>query len=180
MTDGWAALTADIEETHALLTLIRKAWYLRSEAGPLTFTDLNLEDVDLDSLAVLWLGVTGWRTAASQVEKLLGDELGIRLAASGRSVTVDGTLVYHGQLKSEPCIDEAGFFSWLASEPGLVAKVFNPNTARLGAVPPGARSTFFETVYKDEARLSAVPVEVLETAKQRRALREKVGDGPGA
>lgn len=155
--------------TRDLLEAVETAFHLEGEGY--TFDDLFTQD-NRDTLAELYLVAEGYRKTAANVAKLVEAKLEPLL---DRSVEVAGTLIWRGEKKTERCIDADGFWSWLSvqDDPELVRKVFNPNSARKGALPPAARDTFFEKQASGKVEVQSAPVEVLEDAKQKKKLREE-------
>lgn len=155
---------------HVIPRLVDKVIRLRAESKEaLDYDDIVNDDLALEDLTRLWIGLGEWKTSLDIVEKAVGHQL---VQLLDRSIEVDGFVVYAKTAdKKEPCIDEPGFFGWLADHPDQTARLFNPNYCRRGALPPAVRDTFFEKVEvpRLDVRPAAVPVEVLETNRQRRA-----------
>lgn len=151
--------------------MVAEVMVLSSEDADLTFADLY--DVDdfptTEDVANLWLYADKYRQAANRLERIINTELASRL--EGGSVTVGGWLIFNGVRKDEKCIDTAGFHAWLRTQDSdLVEKVFNPNTARVGQLPPAARETFFEKFVRENAKKEpiAVPEVKVEEARIKR------------
>lgn len=156
--------------------LTAKAMRLRAEQkGPLTFSELVGDDLNLEQVTSLWLALVEWKTSAGAVEKAISEHLAGLLEEKGSGLEVEGHLVFLSKgTKREACIDEAGFFDWLRANPDLLDRILNPNTVRKGSLPPAARDTFFEQTVERKPEFTptpqAVPVEVLEDNKQKRRL----------
>lgn len=144
------------------------AFHLRPEG--VEFDDLFEGDWPLEDLANLYLVADEYRKTAIEVHKMIGAHLEPRL--EGESVDVNGTLVWRGETKREKCIDPDGFWKWLSTQDDwrLVRKVFNEDYSRKGALPPAVRDTFYEKQPTGKVEVQSVPVEVLEQAKQKKAL----------
>ena len=145
------------------------AFHLRGEEGAIDFANLFDDTWTTEDLAALYLMADEYRKAAAVVHRAVGEHL---LPLLEKGVTVGDTLVWRGEKTTERCVDPPGFWHWLSvqDDPNLVEKVFNPDYARKGAIPPAARTTFFEKEKSGKVEVNAVPVQVLEDAKRRREL----------
>lgn len=64
-----------------------------------------------------------------------------------------------------------GFADWLGKNPDIVAKLFNPNEVRFGALPPAVRDTFYEKQTYGKVEVKAASLEVLADAKRKKRRR---------
>lgn len=138
-----------------------------------TFADLDLEPEDLEDMAGLWVLATAWKTAVNRLEKMIAAELVARL--DGGAVDIGDLRVFTTKgTPKETCINTSGFLLWLEANPGHAVRVINPNSVKKASLPPAVRDTFFEKtrVYKPDTEpvLTAVPIQVLEDNKTRKAL----------
>jgi len=146
--------------------LVDKATRLRSEDKTFSYNELSGDDLELQELAELWVTATEWATAARAVKDAIGEELVRVLGDSSRNVTASGQLIWLGVSTKEECVDPEGFNAWLYDNPAEIERVFNPNTARKGSLPPAVRDSFFEKVQYGEPKMQSVPVEVLAQKKR--------------
>lgn len=172
-------LEQDLSVKEARMTpaaLTDKAMRLRAENKErITFEQLVGETLDVKEVASLWLALVEWKTSAGVVEKAIADRLAVLLAERGSGLDVDGHAVFLTKgTKRETCIDEAGFFDWLHSNPDALYRILNPNAVKKGSLPPAVRETFFEQTIEVKPDFvpapASVPLEVLEDIKQKRAL----------
>ncbi len=162
-------MTYKVETVKGLTDLV-----MHSE-GVTTFRDLDVDITpgELEDLAGLWVLASAWKTAANQVEKIIGVELVKRL--DGGSVTVGDLRVFTtvGYIK-ETCVDTHGFLGWLEANPGHAVRVINPNSVKKGSLPPAVRDTFFEKTRirkpDSEPHPTAVPIQVLEDNRMKKTL----------
>lgn len=155
-------------------TLIDKVMRLRAEtkADTLDYDQIVTEPLNTEDLTRLWLLIGEWQTSLNTLEKAVSVQL-VQLLDD--AIEVDGFLVYAKLGRTdEKCIDSSKFLAWLAEHPEQVPAVVSPNTVKKASLPPAVRDTFFEKtrVVKPEAvpQPAAVPLEVLEDNKQRKAL----------
>lgn len=151
-----------------LFEAIDTARLLRPE-GDVSFGDL-FDDMSHEDKARLVLAADDFAAVWSLVRKVI-DAAWVESYHSHGSVEVDGFRVWAKKTRTdEKCVDEEGFFGWLASEdPQMVSQLFNANYARKGSLPAAARSTFFEkrAVEKPETA-TTVPVDVLDLADAKK------------
>lgn len=152
--------------------------FLRPEDGEITLDDIVDIDTDSEDLAEivagLWLLAVAWKSAANRVEKIIGAALVKRL--KGGSVEVAGQLVFTTKgTPTEKCVDVEMFHDWLEDNPTQSRRIFNPNTVKLGSLPPDIRARLFEkkTVTKPDSKTlpASAPVEVLEANRIKRENR---------
>lgn len=147
--------------------------------------DELFEDVaadDDETLARLVVAVDEYRRVTNLIKTIIDNALEALLAereadpdGAKRSIMVGETLVWRGESSTEKIIDTEGFWAWLASQDfEMVKRLFNPNSARKGSLPPAARSTFFDKTPTGKIELQRAPVQVLEDARQKKKL---AGDG---
>lgn len=145
----------------------------------MTPAELEGGEITTDQLAGLWLAVDEYRTVANQVEKILNDELGRRLEnQGGGTIEVGDWLVFRGyRSKSEKCTDPDGFWDWMRAKAlqvedpiEFVSRLVNPNSLRIGSLPPAVRETFYEKTIPPKAEKQAVaaPIEKVEEARIKR------------
>lgn len=157
------------------LELLREAsnslFYLRGEEGEVTFLQL-FDDMPTDAVAELYLSAEEWRKTAAHLSQIIHARLATDLS-DGKAIETGGMLLWYGEKPGyETCVDTSGFFAWLEGEPfTMVERVFNPNTARKGALPEAVRSTFFEQPRSGKVEVQAVPVEVLQDARRKKELK---------
>lgn len=142
------------------------AAHVNREDGNLTFDQLTGEEFTTEELARLYVEAEAWATAAGKVKAAIAQAL---IAVVEEPVEVDGWLVWKGESKKEVCIDPEGFGEWLGRNPTLVGRLFNPNVARMGALPPAVRDTFYEKQTYGRVEVQAAPLQVIEDAKRRRS-----------
>lgn len=156
----------------SLYTLIDRIAVLRVEQGDIDYSTVVHDDLDDENMLRLWLQATQLQTDVNVLVRALEAEAVRRL--DGKSKEVDGFVVYpkKGYTKEE-CVDPDGFLDWLSQHPEQVGRVLNPNQVKKGSLPAAVRSTFFEKteVVKPDAKPQAVPVEVLEQNRQRKAAQ---------
>lgn len=142
------------------------AVHANREDGHLDLAQLTGEDFTPEELARLYVEAGAWLTAAGKVKAAIGDAL---LTVVDSPLEVDGWLVWKSENRKEVCVDPEGFAAWLEGETQLVGKLFNPNSVRVGALPPAARDTFYEKQAYGKVELQAAPLEVIEDAKRKRS-----------
>lgn len=142
------------------------AVHVNREDGTIDLAQLTGEDFTPEELARLYVEAGAWLTAAGKVKAAIGDAL---LAVVDKPLEVDGWLVWKGESRKEVCVDPEGFSAWLQGETQLVGKLFNPNSVRVGALPPAVRDTFYEKQTYGEVKMQAATLEVLADAKRKRA-----------
>lgn len=155
-----------------LAAITKKTYDLRSE-GEITFEDLIEDPVTTEELAELWLLFDEWKTAANQAEKILNAELAERLDAEDTMFTFGEWQVFRGwKSQSEKCVDPEMFHDWLEDNPDQVRRLVNPNSVRMGSLPPDVRKRLFkkERPPKAEKQAVAAPVQVLEDQLQKKKL----------
>ena len=158
--------------------VVERCVRLRNETKELVYNDLVGEELSDEDVARLWLSIDSYQTSVNAAVKAVGDEWVRRYQARGNyAIELDGFLVTTklGTTR-EVCVDTAGFNAWLAQNPELVEAAFNPNSARMGSLPPAVRSTFFErtTSVKPDAvpYPVAIPLEVIEENKARKEMAQ--------
>lgn len=160
---------------------VREAIALTIHYGdePVTFADLFDAYAEDEEIGALLVAAEVYRRAAISVAALINGHLTERLQAkkgTGRAtISVGDIILWVGEGSREKCIDTAGFHAWLrgaaTENPGIIEKVFNPNDARKGAIPPPVRDTFFEKQPTGKTELQQAPVQVLEDARAKKGLR---------
>lgn len=152
---------------------------LKREDGEIRYEDLFPDDdLTTQELAAAWMWWDEYRKAAATVERVINTELAGRLGEKG-GVSVLGWRIYQTIRKDEKCIDAAGFHAWvrseLATDPGVVERLFNANDARKGPLSGPVRDTFFEKVEREGAKRELVAVESdrIEEAAVKRELKER-------
>lgn len=154
--------------------LTRMVMALRREDGDLILEDLIAEDLDIEALANLWLYLSEWKSAAALLEKIVNDALSAQMEQRGHGLEVGDWIVFYSTKKTEKCVDTAGFHEALRSEIvsdlEIVERLVNPNSIRIGSLPPEIRSKWFkkEEHPKAEKSLAAAPVEKVEEARIRK------------
>lgn len=140
--------------------------YANREDGAVDLEQLTGENFTVEELARLYVEAGAWATAAGKVKEAIGQAL---LAVVDEPVEVDGWLVWKGENRKEVCVDPEGFGDWLAQHPELAGRLFNPNAARVGALPPAVRDTFYEKQTYGKVEIKAASLEVLADAKRKRS-----------
>lgn len=140
--------------------------YANREDGAVDLEQLTGENFTTEELARLYIEAGAWATAAAKVKAAIGQAL---LDVVDEPVEVDGWLVWKGENRKEVCIDPEGFAEWLSQHPELAARLFNPNDARKGVLPPVVRDTFYEKQTYGRIEVQAAPLQVLEDAKRKRS-----------
>lgn len=147
---------------------------LRAEEGEIRYDEVIEDPISTGDLADLWLDVSEWKTAANQLERIINDELSKRLEAEDKTYQVGEWVVFRGyRSTSEKCRDPEMFHDWLTDAGWeMVRKLFNPNSARVGSLPPDVRERLFEKTRPPKAEREAVaaPAQVLEDARQRKSV----------
>ena len=136
------------------------------EDGDVDLAQLTGEPFTTEELARLYVQAEAWATAAGKVKAAIGQAL---LDVVDEPVEVDGWLVWKGENRKEVCIDPEGFAEWLSQHPELAGRLFNPNDARKGGLPPAVRDTFYEKQTYGRIEVQAAPLQVLEDAKRKRS-----------
>ena len=140
--------------------------YANREDGAVDLEQLTGENFTVEELARLYIEAGAWATAARAVKEAIGQAL---LDVVDEPVEVDGWLVWKGENRKEVCIDPEGFAEWLSQHPELAGRLFNPNDARKGGLPPSVRDTFYEKQTYGRIEVQAAPLQVLEDAKRKRS-----------
>lgn len=141
------------------------AAHINREDGEITLDQLTGEEFTKEELARLYIEAEGFVTAANKVKGAIAQAL---MGVVDKPVTVDGWLVWKGENHKEVCIDTDGFADWLGKNPDIVAKLFNPNEVRFGALPPAVRDTFYEKQTYGKVEVKAASLEVLADAKRKK------------
>lgn len=136
------------------------------EDGEVDLAQLTGEPFTTEELARLYVQAEAWATAAGKVKAAIGQAL---LGVVDKPVEVDGWLVWKAENRRNVCIDPEGFAEWLGVHSELVPKLFNPNSVRVGALPPAARDTFYEKQVYGKVEVQSASLQVLEDAKRKRS-----------
>jgi hypothetical protein len=136
------------------------------EDGDVDLAQLTGEPFTTEELARLYVQAEAWATAAGKVKAAIGQAL---LGVVDKPVEVDGWLVWKGEKRKEVCVDPEGFAEWLTQHPELAGRLFNPNDARKGGLPPAVRDTFYEKQTYGRVEVQSAPLQVIEDAKRKRS-----------